>query len=73
MLNAIPTRLNPWLRLRMAVRAAYLRLLMRSCEQDILYHQETAELAPQLEALARLRLDELRIQLIDCELCTRSR
>jgi hypothetical protein len=61
-----------YLRLRIAVRAAYLRLLMRSCEQDILWHQEAQVMAPKLEALARRRLDELRIELIDCELCTRT-
>lgn len=72
MLTIRPTRINPLLRLRMAVRAAYLRMLMRSCEQDIQWHQKSAELAPQLEALARQRLDELRVELIDCELCTRS-
>ncbi len=67
-----PTRIGPWLRLRMAARAAYLRILIRACEQDIEFHQQTQELAPQLEALARQRRDELQVQLIDCELCTRS-
>jgi hypothetical protein len=67
-----PTRIRPLLRLRMTVRAIYIRLLMRSCEQDIQWHQQTAELAPQLEALARQRLDELRVELIDCELCART-
>lgn len=60
-----------WHRLFMPLRAAYLRMLIRSCVADVEYHQQTAELAPQLEALARQRLDELRVQLIDCDLSTR--
>lgn len=72
MLTVRPTRIGPLLRLRMAVRAAYIRMLMRACEQDIQWHQENALMAPQLEALARQRLDELRVELIDCELCTRT-
>jgi hypothetical protein len=72
MLTVRPTQIRPLMRLRMFFRAAYIRLLMRSCEQDIQWHQQTAELAPQLEALARQRLDELRVELIDCELCTRN-
>ncbi|MDP3139836.1 MAG: hypothetical protein Q8N17_26305 [Burkholderiaceae bacterium] len=68
-----PTRIRLLLRIRMALRAAYLRTLIRACEQDITYHQATQELAPQLEELARQRKDELSVQLIDCELCTRQR
>lgn len=60
-----------WRRLYMPMRAAYLRMLMRSCVADIWHHQQTAELAPVLEAMARQRLDELRVQLIDCDLSTR--
>lgn len=77
MAAVIPTRpgllQRAWRRVYMQARAAYLRTLLRACEQDISYHQETAELAPQLEALARLRADELRVQLVDCELATRAR
>lgn len=68
-----PTRIGLWLRLRMALRAAYLRTLINACERDIEFHRQTAELAPLLEDLARQRRDELNVELIDCELCTRSR
>lgn len=67
-----PTRIGLWLRIRMAVRAWYLRTLIAACERDIEFHQQTAELAPELESLARQRRDELTCELIDCELCTRS-
>lgn len=68
-----PTRIGLWLRLRMTLRAAYLRTLISACERDIEFHQATQEQAPQLEALARQRKDELQVQLIDCEPCTRQR
>lgn len=72
MLTIRPTRIGPLRRLRMTLRATYIRMLMRACEQDIRWHQETQALAPQLETMARQRLDELRVELIDCELCTRT-
>jgi hypothetical protein len=51
----------------MLLRRAYLQVLIRSCEQDIERHQKMQEIAPMLEELARQRLAELRVQLIDCE------
>jgi hypothetical protein len=71
--NAIPTRPGPLQRLRMAVRAAYLRILIHACEQDIEWHKETARLAPQREAIARQRRDELAVELAGCEVSGRSR
>ena len=58
---------RPWLRVRMAARAWYLRTLIRACEMDILQHQIDQQFAPAREALARQRRDELNVRLIDCE------
>lgn len=66
-----PTRIGLWLRIRMAVKAWRLRVLISACESDIAYHQACQDTAPLLEQLATQRRDELMVQLIDCELCTR--
>jgi hypothetical protein len=63
---------SPFLRLRMALRAMYLRALLRSVEADILHYQIEAHFLPQQEAEARQRKDELNVQLIDCELSVRN-
>jgi len=65
--------MRPLLRLRMAARAWYLRTLIRACEMDIAQHQADQEMAPQREALARRRRDELNVRLIDCEMACDSK
>jgi hypothetical protein len=71
--KVIPTRPSLLLRLRLAVRAAYLRILIRACEQDIEAYRLEAMLAPEREAIARERRDVLMVELMDCELNTRTR
>ncbi len=71
--NRIPTKPSPWARLCLALRAAYLRILIRSCEQDIEFHAHMAELEPKLKQLAERRRDCLLVQLSDCELGARIR
>jgi hypothetical protein len=55
-------------RIRLSIRAAYLRMLISNCEADIEHHQFMQERELLLEREARQRLDELRIALIDCDL-----
>jgi hypothetical protein len=68
-----PTCSSWWQRLLTAPRQWYLRVCLRAAESDVLYHRETAHLAPKLEKLAQQRVDELRVLLIDLDLSSRAR
>lgn len=79
MLTIRPTRISPLLRLRMAIRGAYLRHQIRAHERDIKNWDRDIEIAtwelehrPLQQRLANQQIDVLRVQLIDCELCTRT-
>lgn len=55
---------RPWaIRLRNALRRAYLRILIASAEQDVLRHDAQAALEPALAQIARERAAELRVEL----------
>ena len=49
------------------LRTLYLRALLRSAERDVAYHEHRACVEPQLAELARGRVAELRVQLIDAQ------
>lgn len=49
------------------LRTLYLRALLRSAERDVTYHEHRARVEPQLAELARGRVAELRVQLIDAQ------
>lgn len=78
MLTVRPTRIRPLLRIRMALRAAYLRWLIKWHEQSMKDRERGLEVAqweiehfPALQRHTQIHIDNLRTQLIDCELCTR--
>lgn len=52
-----------WQYLMRPARRAYLRVLIRSAEQDATWHAETIELAPIMRNMARSRAAELRAEL----------
>ena len=68
MLRSPLTRTGIIERIRLGFKAAYLRMLIDACEQDIVHHQYMQERDAALERQARLQLDALRIALMDCEL-----
>lgn len=66
-MGAVMTRTPLHRRIWCALRAAYLRWLLRSVERDIEWHRAQAELSPLLADLAERRAGELRVQLIDVQ------
>lgn len=68
-----PTRSGPLSRLVAWLRAAYLRRLIRSAEDDIEHMQHAYESLPAQMAAHRIWLDHRRVRLIDLELQTSQR
>lgn len=68
-----PTRSGPLSRLLAWMRAAYLRRLICSAEDDIEHMQHAYESLPAQMASHRIWLDHRRVRLIELELQTRQR
>ena len=49
------------------LRALYLRVLIKSAQFDLTNHELDANRATRQAEIARHRIGELRVQLIDCE------
>lgn len=63
-----PTRLGIARRLRGAIRAAYLRALIKSAEADVLRLEFELRTLPLKLAVHRDYIGQLRVELIDAEL-----
>lgn len=63
-----PPRLGIARRLLGAIQAAYIRALIRSAAIDEALAEQQVRMAPQMLALAKGRIAELRIHLLDAEL-----
>jgi hypothetical protein len=63
-----PDHMRVVMRLAGPFQAAYIRALMRSAKLDEALAKQAARLAPQQERMARERIAELQVHLIDAEL-----
>lgn len=68
-----PARVGLWLRIRMAFKALYLRRLIASAERDLEFLRHEQEIMPATVEAYRAYLDELRVDLIDCDLAVRTK
>ena len=73
MLTITPTRLSILRRLRGAIKAAYLRALIRATERDLFWHEADLARMPLQIKMTRGHLEGLRIELMDVELAALGR